>query len=65
MNRHEFRNIRRRLAKTQKEIAQLLGASVKAIQGYEQGWRAIPTHVERQLFYLISRVRDNRKRGSG
>ena len=42
--------------KTQKELAQLLGISIKAIHSYEQGWRKIPHHVERQLLFLLSRV---------
>jgi hypothetical protein len=50
----EFAGIRKRLAKTQKELAQLLGISLKAIHSYEQGWRNVPAHVERQLFFLIS-----------
>ncbi len=50
-----FKTIRARLKKTQKEMAQLLGISVKAIHSYEQGWRKIPHHVERQLLFLLSR----------
>jgi hypothetical protein len=42
-------------------MAGLLGTSLKAIQSYEQGWRSIPTHVERQVFFLISRMRGNSK----
>jgi len=48
----EFTNIRTKLNKTQKEISQLLGTSIKAVHSYEQGWRSIPAHVERQMFYL-------------
>lgn len=51
-----FKKIRARLNKTQKELAQLLGVSIKAIHSYEQGWRRIPHHVERQLLFLLSRV---------
>jgi hypothetical protein len=36
-------------------MSQLLGLSVKAIYSYEQGWRSIPAHVERQVFFLLSR----------
>lgn len=56
----EFLYFRKKLNKTQKEMAQLLGASVKAIHSYEQGWRSVPVHVERQVFFLVSR-----KRGAG
>jgi hypothetical protein len=52
----KFKEIRARLAKTQKELAQLLGISIKAIHSYEQGWRKIPHHVERQLLFLLSRT---------
>ena len=36
-------------------MAQLLGTSVKAIHSYEQGWRRVPTHAERQLYFLAAR----------
>jgi len=36
-------------------MGQLLGTSIKAIHSYEQGWRAIPPHVERHIFFLITR----------
>lgn len=36
-------------------MAQLLGVSIKAIHSYEQGWRSIPVHVERQLYFLLNR----------
>ncbi|MFC1869609.1 helix-turn-helix domain-containing protein [Thermodesulfobacteriota bacterium] len=57
MDKKEFAHIRKKLNKTQKETAELLGASVKAIHSYEQGWRSVPAHVERQLFFLLSRMR--------
>ena len=50
-----FSNYRKKLKKTQKQMAQLLGTSIKAIHSYEQGWRTIPTHVERQLYFLLTR----------
>ncbi|THB76326.1 MAG: transcriptional regulator [Desulfobacteraceae bacterium] len=56
MDNIQFKGIRARLGKTQKQMAQLLGVSIKAIHSYEQGWRKIPHHVERQLFFLVSRV---------
>jgi len=61
MTRAEFSDFRKRLKKTQKEMAQLLGTSIKAVHSYEQGWRNIPPHVERQMFFLISRVRNQGK----
>jgi DNA-binding XRE family transcriptional regulator len=56
-----IKNIRARLNKTQKELAQLLGVSIKAVHSYEQGWRRIPHHVERQLLFLLSRSINNGK----
>jgi hypothetical protein len=58
----DFKNIRAKLVKTQKELAQLLGVSIKAIHSYEQGWRKIPHHVERQLLFLLSRTTLNNGR---
>jgi len=55
MDSREFSVYRRRLNKTQKQLAQLLGTSVKAVHSYEQGWRSIPVHVERQLLFLVTR----------
>ena len=61
MEKEEFVAARTKLDKTQKEMSQLLGVSVKAIYSYEQGWRSIPTHVERQVFFLLSRKRGHRE----
>ncbi|MCP3943263.1 MAG: helix-turn-helix transcriptional regulator [Desulfobacteraceae bacterium] len=61
MDSSNFKEVRSRLAKTQKELAQLLGISIKAIHSYEQGWRKIPHHVERQLLFLVSRVINTNK----
>lgn len=58
MNKNEFISIRKRLAKTQKELGALLGVSLKAISSYEQGWRNIPGHVERQLLFLLAKKND-------
>jgi DNA-binding transcriptional regulator YiaG len=53
----EFLYFRKKLNKTQKEMSQLLGTSIKAIHSYEQGWRSVPGHVERHIFFLVSRKR--------
>lgn len=37
-------------------MAELLGVSVKAIHSYEQKWRSIPVHIERQTFFLVSKI---------
>jgi len=55
MDKIEFKDFRKKLDKTQKEMAQLLGTSLKAIHSYEQGWRTIPPAVQRQMYFLISR----------
>ncbi len=54
MKKKEFANIRRQLGKTQRQLAELLGISLKAIQSYEQGWRNIPAHTERQILFLLA-----------
>lgn len=53
-----FANMRKQLSKTQRELAELLGVSVKSVSSYEQGWRNIPPHVERQLYFLYSRRKE-------
>ena len=52
MDSKEFLALRRRLQKTQKEMAQLLGASLRSVQSFEQGWRKVPVHIERQMLFL-------------
>jgi len=42
------------MGKTQKQMSQLLGTSLKAIHSYEQGWRTIPAHAERQILFLTA-----------
>jgi putative transcriptional regulator len=54
MDKKEFSQIREQLGKTQKQMAQLLGTSLKAIQSFEQGWRNIPVHTERQVLFLMA-----------
>ncbi len=61
MDSKEFKNFRKRLNKTQRQMAHLLGMSLKAVHSYEQGWRIIPSHVERQMFFLISRMKETKK----
>ncbi|THB70509.1 MAG: transcriptional regulator [Desulfobulbaceae bacterium] len=55
MEHEEFITIRKKLEKTQRDIAHILGTSVKAVSSYEQGWRKIPGHVERQILLLLSK----------
>ncbi len=53
MGKKEFSEIRRQLGKTQLQMAQLLGISLKAIQSFGQGWRNIPVHIERHVLFLL------------
>ena len=57
----EFLKARKVLDKTQKQLAELLGISIKAVHSYEQGWRKVPTAVERQMYFLT--VKQNTKMG--
>lgn len=59
MNSNEFLNYRKKLNKTQKQTAELLGTSIKAVHSYEQGWRSVPVHAERQILFLYARKREN------
>ena len=54
MDKNEFSHARTRLGKTQTQMAELLRTSPKAIQSYEQGWRSIPAHAERQILFLLA-----------
>jgi DNA-binding XRE family transcriptional regulator len=59
MYKYWFSEIRHELGKSQAQLAQLLSISVKAVQSFEQGWRRIPIHVERQLLFLLSLKRNH------
>jgi len=52
MTKNELRARRDAMVKTQQQLADLLGISVRAIHSFEQGWREIPVHVERQILFL-------------
>lgn len=64
MTSEEFSLYRKKLDKTQKSLARLLGVSLKAVQSYEQGWRTVPLHIERSVFFLVVNQRrdDSSKR---
>lgn len=57
MNSKEFSNIRDYLGKSQAQMARLLCISPRAVQSFEQGWRKVPAHTERQLLFLLSMKR--------
>ena len=58
MNNQDFIAIRKKLNKTQQQMAQILGVSVKAVESYEQGWRSVPEHVEKQMLFLVTRKKN-------
>jgi len=57
----ELLEIRHQLEKTQVQMAQLLCVSPKTIKSFEQGWRNIPTHIERQVLFLLASKSRNKK----
>jgi DNA-binding XRE family transcriptional regulator len=61
LDTEKFTLYRKRLGKTQKQLAEILGVSIKAVHSYEQGWRKIPPHIERQIFFLLSNQRRRHK----
>ena len=61
MDKYEFAVARKKLEKTQREIAELLGIALKTVHSYEQGWRKIPVHIERQIFFLLCKQRSRHK----
>ena len=61
MDSEKFFQTRKKLGKTQKQLAELLGTSLKAVHSYEQGWRSVPAHAERQILFLLSRMRGHNK----
>ncbi len=52
VNKQEFSQIRQYLVKTQSQMAKLLGTSLKAVQSFEQEWRSVPVHIERQILFF-------------
>jgi DNA-binding XRE family transcriptional regulator len=61
LNKSEFAVSRKKLGKTQKQLAELLGMALKTVHSYEQGWRKIPPHIERQMFFLLCKQRTRHK----
>ena len=62
MEKEEFSRIRNRLGMTQSQMARLLGTSIKAVQSFEQGWRNVAVHVERQMLFLLAAQRPSGKK---
>jgi transcriptional regulator with XRE-family HTH domain len=59
MDGSAFARLRQALGKSQRELSELLGVSLKAVESYEQGWRNVPTHVERVLYFLLFKLGDD------
>jgi DNA-binding XRE family transcriptional regulator len=64
VGKKEFSKARQSLGKTQSQMAQLLGVSLKAIQSFEQGWRNVPVHIERQVLFLLASKKSSPKKES-
>lgn len=58
MDRAGFARARVLLGKSQRDLARLLGISIKAVESYEQGWRKIPSNVERMLYFLLFKLNE-------
>ena len=56
MQKQDFLKIRKKLNKTQKGMAELLGVSKKAVESYEQGLRNIPVNIERIVYFLLFKL---------
>ncbi len=53
----DFSRLRSLTGKSQKDLAAMLGVSRKAVESYEQGWRAVPATVERMLYYIAFKLK--------
>lgn len=62
MNKKEFSVIRYHLGKSQLQLSRLLGVSLKAVQSFEQGWRNIPVHIERQMLFILALKKNTMKK---
>ncbi len=56
MTARDFQLTRKTLHKSQSELANLMGLSVRTVQSYEQGARIIPAHVQQLLYLMVSRL---------
>ena len=59
----DLKSIRKALGKSQWEMADLVGCSLRAIQSYEQGWRQPPASVLKlaALLLFLDWQKDHRK----
>ena len=59
----DVRSLRKALGRSQSQMAELLGVSVRAVQSYEQGWRPTPDYVQKLggLFVMLARRQEKGK----
>lgn len=57
MEPSQFIRIRNIMGLSQRRLATLLDTSIRSVQAYEQGWRIIPSQIERMLLYLLYQKR--------
>jgi len=59
----DLHSVRKILGKSQREMAELLGISIRAVQSYEQGWRSMTPATQRlALLFLFLRWRQTQKK---
>lgn len=58
MNSETFSRLRALLDRSQRELADILGVSLKTVESYEQGWRRVPANVERILYFLLFKLNE-------
>jgi DNA-binding XRE family transcriptional regulator len=54
-----LRSVREALRKSQHDLADLLGVSLRAVQSYEQGWRRTPLDVQKLAILMLYLQRRN------
>lgn len=57
-----LKRLRDKLKISQKEMAAILGVSVKSIQSYEQGWRKLPQYIEKMVLLLTSSLSSKKQK---
>ncbi|MGO8693328.1 MAG: helix-turn-helix domain-containing protein [Rectinemataceae bacterium] len=60
MSNEGFGRARALLGRSQRELADILGISRKAVESYEQGWRKVPGNVERLLYFLLFKLNESK-----
>jgi DNA-binding transcriptional regulator YiaG len=58
MDGRAFARCRALMKRSQRELADILGVSLKAVESYEQGWRRVPANIERILYFLLFKLNE-------